>query len=71
MKHKKIICKMDVSREVWNQEWVLREQIREYRKTEEANQYRIRSLCVEQRQPLGEGGNYVLKPVKNIKETNV
>ena len=68
MKQKKIFCKIDASQEVRNQEWALREQIREYRKADDGSQYRIRSLRIEQKQPSGEW--QVLKPVRNTKETN-
>lgn len=62
-----IFCKVDVSQEVRNKEWSLRDKIREMKKEGDECAYRIRNMNIEKREPSGEW-----KPLKldrNIRET--
>lgn len=69
MRRDGIFCKIDVSQEVRNQEWALREKVRELRKSEDGVDYRIRNAHIEQREPSGEWK--ALKPERNSQVTNV
>ena len=53
MKQKMVFCKIGASQEVQNQEWALKEQIRDHRKTDDGSQYRIRSLHIEKKTAIG------------------
>ena len=56
-----IFCKIDTSQEVRNQEWALREKIRELKNSDDVSEYRIRNLHIEQKQMTGEW-----KPLKPV-----
>lgn len=69
MKQENIFCKIDTSQEVRNQEWVLREKIRELKGSDVTAEYRIRNLQIEQKQL---SGNWeLLKPEVKEKETTI
>lgn len=56
-----IFCKLDVKKEVRDREFILREQVRALKQTNNKQEYRVRNLTIEQKDT--ESGNWVdLKP---------
>ena len=69
LKSEKIVCKLDVSKEIRNQEYALRERIRELKKEDSDASYRLRNLQIEQKQSTGEWKR--LTPAQRNKITTI
>lgn len=61
-----VYCKLDTSKTVRDQEYKLRNQMRELLKNDESPQYRIRNMKIEERSPTGEW-----LPANTDKETTI